>query len=472
MAVKPKVKSLNADSNQIINAVMNEIDPQGNYPRAVDIAANENGRTVIVQTADQSRELLGQIVGSNPEFGNSFFKNLLNRIAFVLYESLSYSNPLKRLKGGYLEAGDIVEEVVMALVNPHQYDSQSDYHFPKQEKTKIYNAIHKLNFQKFYKTTVNYDKLVQAFNSKNGMEEFARELVNMLYTSAEVDEFIIMKYLLGRIALNGEMTVIPVSINDEGMTKKTLAKVKSVSNQMTFVGTEYNYMNVPTVTPKDRQIIFINSDLDATLSVETYAYMFNLNVGQLDGMIIQLNEWTEFENERLKLLFTDEETGEVAAEFEPFTAEEIAKLNNTPLFLIDDRFFKIWDYLMSFTSFYNPEKLYWNYWLHTWKILSASPFVNAVAFTTEDGAVNKIEITPDSVKVKPGSTVTFYVDVEFNGVGTKKYALIPTYSSVDMENYVNIDMNTVSIGKECPDGIITLTAKANGFESKMTIEVY
>ena len=48
--------------------------------------------------------------------------------------------------------------------------------------------------------------------------------------------------------------------------------------------------------------------------------------------------------------------------------------------------FQIYDNNNKFTEKYNAAGLYWNYFYHTWKVISWSPFANAVAFMATTAA--------------------------------------------------------------------------------------
>ena len=66
--------------------------------------------------------------------------------------------------------------------------------------------------------------------------------------------------------------------------------------------------------------------------------------------------------------------------------------------LVDEQFFQVWDDLVFFTNFRNPEGLYDNYYLHVWQTLAYSILVNGVVFMTgedsdEDGTVENFTIT-------------------------------------------------------------------------------
>lgn len=83
--------------------------------------------------------------------------------------------------------------------------------------------------------------------------------------------------------------------------------------------------------------------------------------------------------------------------------------------LTTDSFFVCNDYVYANESFYNPQTLATNYYLHHWEVVSASPFVPAILFTTDAGttvstltqAVTGVNITaarPRSSPVTPRSS--------------------------------------------------------------------
>lgn len=64
--------------------------------------------------------------------------------------------------------------------------------------------------------------------------------------------------------------------------------------------------------------------------------------------------------------------------------------------LLDEEWFQVYDNNTKFTEQYAAAGLYWNYFFHTWKTISYSPFSNAVVF-----AVSTAEITlPPSITVE------------------------------------------------------------------------
>ena len=71
------------------------------------------------------------------------------------------------------------------------------------------------------------------------------------------------------------------------------------------------------------------------------------------------------------------------------------------------------------TDFYNPESLKRNHWLHTWKVLSTSPFKGAVVFTTDTPAVTSVTVNPSTVSASAGLDVQLQAVVKTTGFANK-----------------------------------------------------
>mgnify|MGYP000075391992 FL=1 len=68
----------------------------------------------------------------------------------------------------------------------------------KREIPDVRAAFHILNYQKFYKATISNDQLRQAFLSWQGITDLIAKIVDSMYTGANYDEFLTMKYMLAR----------------------------------------------------------------------------------------------------------------------------------------------------------------------------------------------------------------------------------------------------------------------------------
>ena len=94
------------------------------------------------------------------------------------------------------------------------------------------------------------------------------------------------------------------------------------------------------------------------------------------------------------------------------------------------------------TDFYNPETLKRNHWLHTWKVLSTSPFKQAVVFTTDTPAVTAVSVNPSEVSASAGLDVQLQAVVETTGFANKAVTWrISQDPETDSAKKATVDLN-------------------------------
>jgi hypothetical protein len=71
----------------------------------------------------------------------------------------------------------------------------------------------------------------------------------------------------------------------------------------------------------------------------------------------------------------------------------------------------IFDNMYKLTEKYNGEGLYWNYWYHTWKTFSVSPFANNALFIPGTPSVTSVTLSPEAVTVAKGNEAHFSATV-------------------------------------------------------------
>ena len=72
------------------------------------------------------------------------------------------------------------------------------------------------------------------------------------------------------------------------------------------------------------------------------------------------------------------------------------------------------------TSFFNPETLRNNHWLHTWRVHSTSPFAQAVVFTKDvTPAVSSVAVSPSTATVSAGQSLKLTATVVTTGFANK-----------------------------------------------------
>lgn len=399
MPTKPEVQTLNANSVQILNAIRNEAP--SSYRDYVPAAENN--------TASIRR--IGEIIMQYQPLQNDFLKALVNRIGRVLITSKMYSNPWADFKKGMLEFGETVEEVFVNLAKPHQFDpAVAENEVFKREIPDVRAAFHSMNYQKFYKTTISNDQLRQAFLSWDGITDLISKIIDAMYTGANYDEFITMKYLIARLALEGNIYPANIPAVNADNAKSIVSTIKGVSNELEFLSTKYNMAGVATYTNKNEQYIILNAAFDAVIDVEVLASAFNIDKAQFMGRRVLVDSFANLDNDRLSQLFPD---------FVPFTAEQIAQLNTIPAVILDRDWFMIFDNFYNFTEQYNGEGLYWNYWYHVWKTFSASPFANGILFTTEAPGITSVTVSPATATVAKGDSLQLSATVVSTGFASK-----------------------------------------------------
>ena len=397
MSTVPKIVTLTNSSVDVLNAIRNNAST--NYRDYVPIA-----------TADaDSVRTIGAIIMDYPALQNEFLSALVNRIGRVLITSKMYSNPWAMFKKGLLEFGETIEEIFVNIAKPYQYDpGVAETNVFKREIPDVRAAFHIMNYQKYYKATISNDQLRQAFLSWQGITDLIARIVDAMYTGANYDEFQTMKYMLAQAILDGKMKPTGIgAVNTDNM-KAIVSTIKSVSNRLTFMSSDYNAAGVATYTTKDDQYMLVNSNFDATMDVEVLAAAFNMDKANFAGHRVLVDSFGSLDTARLNLLFADDPT------YEEIDAGDLAELDAIPAVLVDKDWFMIFDNFQNFTEQYNGEGLYWNYWYHVWKTFSVSPFANSTVFVAGAPEVVSVTVTPASAVVEPGQSVQLSAQVETN----------------------------------------------------------
>jgi len=424
MATIPTIQTLNSTSVEILNVIRN--------------SASQNYRDYVpVATADaDSIRAIGAIIMQYPGLQNEFLSSLVNRIGRVLITSKMYDNPWAFFKKGMLEFGETVEEIFVNIAKPFQFDpAVAENQIFKREIPDVRAAFHTMNYQKFYKATVQNDQLRQAFLSWQGITDLIAKIVDSMYTGANYDEFLTMKYMLARHILDGHM--YPVSIPDvtEANMKKIVSTIKSYSNKFEFLSSKYNISGVSTHAPKSEQYMLINSDFDAVMDVEVLASAFNMDKAQFSGRRVLVDGFGDLDNNRLAILFAEDLT------YIPITEDELEALNEIPAVLVDKDWFMIFDNFYNFTEQYNGEGLYWNYWYHVWKTFSISPFANNALFIPGVPSITSVTVSPNEAVVSAGQSLQLTAEVLTENFAPKSVNWSTTSPNATIDNTGKITVN-------------------------------
>lgn len=435
MAVKPAIKTLTNSSVDILNVIRENATQ--NYKEYVPKATPD---------ANSIRQI-GAVIMDYPALQNEFLNALVNRIGRVLITSKMYDNPWSMFKKGVLELGETVEEIFVNMAKPFQFDpAVAESNLFKREIPDVRAAFHIMNYQKYYKSTVSNDQLRQAFLSWQGITDLIAKIVDAMYTGANYDEFITMKYMLARHILDGHMYPVQIPDVETANMKQIVSKIKGISNQYEFQSNKYNLAGVYTHTLKRDQYMLINSMFDAEMDVEVLASAFNMSKAQFMGQRVLVDSFGSLDKERLAELFADDTT------FKMPTDDELTALDAIPAILVDSDWFMIFDNFYNFTEQYNGEGLYWNYWYHVWKTFSVSPFANNALFVPGVPSVTSVTVSPKTVEATVEQSVQFNATVVTSNFAPKSvnWTTNSTNAIVDSSGKVTL--------KKGATGSITVTA--------------
>ena len=295
---------------------------------------------------------------NNAVVTNEFISTLLNMIIKQVIHNKLFSDPLKALKKGKKPLGDTVEEIYTNFIKAKQYDA-SGSELLSRDLPDVKTVYHRMNRQDKYKVTVSPESIRKAFASYEKLDSFIQSIINTLYNSSELDEFILMKQLLKQAYDQNALKVMEVAdpTTSDSNAKAFIKAVKTVSGGMQFPNDLYNswltVQNVDsnpliTFSKKNEQVLIIDNATDVAINVDVLATVFNMSVAEFN------------------------DTAKIVIDAFPDPSMRAC--------LVDKEFFQVFDDLVLFKEFENAEGLYKNYYLHVWQTLAYSPLVNGVCF--------------------------------------------------------------------------------------------
>lgn len=402
----PEKKNLTASAADVVNSIRSEVG--GTFADQVPAAINEgqalsDGTIATREMALGTLRQIGDVITTFQPLANAFLSALVNRIGRVIINSKMYSNPWAGFKRGLLEYGETIEELFVNIVQAQDFDPETaENEVFKRKIPDVRSAFHTMNYQKFYKTTVSNDQLRQAFLSFEGISDLIGKIAEALYTSANYDEYLVMKYMLCYAMEHGAFHPVTIAQPTAANSNSVVTTLKATSEKLQFLSADYNQAGVYNHTPKGDQYFIMTADFSSIVDVETLARAFNIDKVTLMGHTVIIDQFT----------FTTSETARLqellGTQYKALTDSIFA---DVPCVCVDRDFFMIFDNFQNMTEQYNGEGLYWNYWLHQWKTFSTSPFANAVIFTDETPAVSAVAITPSALTMGKGTSTQFTATV-------------------------------------------------------------
>ena len=290
----------------------------------------------------------------NRQYYNQFIDSLVMRIGYTYVHQQAFSNPLGIFKKKKLMYGNSVQEMVPKWIRAHSYVDDAEDVF-KMARPDVATWYHSQNRRDRYDITINDTELRTAFTDSYGLNKLVSAFMNTPTNADEYDEYRIMLQLLAFYANNWGFYQHHLSAapTDEATGKEFLTAVRAYAGKLQFPSTVYNCKaieDVPVFVKPTELVLLLTPDVQANIDVNTLASVFQLDKADIKYRTVIVDEFS---------------------------------MPNVVAVLTTEDFFQCYDTVYETTSLYNPKTLGTNYYLHHWGVYSVSPFVPAIAFTTD-----------------------------------------------------------------------------------------
>lgn len=367
----------------------------------------------------------------NQKYFNQFMDILINRIAFTYVRGEVWKNKLGVFKGQKINYGSTIQEIAPKWIKAHSYEDDSET-LLKLARPEAQVWYHSQNRRDRYKISISNDELRTAFVDEYGLNNFIAKIMQVPMNSDEYDEYRIMLQLIAEYEHNWgffkhQLSAVPT---DEDTGKEFLTAIQTYAGMLEFPSTLYNaatLTDIPVFARPNELVLFVTPATNAAVNVNTLAVLFNMDVADI----------------RIRKIMVDE-----------------LPIPNAVALLTTEDFFVCHDTNYQNTSFWNPETLVTNYYLHHWGVYSVSPFVPAILFTTDSGtSVNVITQSVSGVSLSAAGSAT---TVEIGG---------ELQLEVELTGTISPTSENISVKPDAATYEITATRTSGEGESKTTESV-
>lgn len=234
-----------------------------------------------------------------------FLNSVLNKIGKQEFSNKTYTNPLKRLRGQFIEGPTDIEEIYVDRASDTGYDKDGTTVLDRVKPTTSVQ-YHTNTVEHGYKCTVQNKQMRKGFLNANGLQTMAQAIINSLHTGQELDDYQDCINTLKALtsAPKGTkanvFTVAPVT--DETTSKAFTKTIKKTIHKMKDYGTTFS--DKGSYADASELILFIDSDTDVEVQVEHLASAFNMTVAELSetSKIVIPNMKTKLGNNTIAVL--------------------------------------------------------------------------------------------------------------------------------------------------------------------------
>lgn len=362
----------------------------------------------------------------NRQYYNQFIDSLVMRIGYTYVHQQAFTNPLGIFKKKKLMYGNSVQEMVPKWIRAHSYVDDAEDVF-KMARPDVATWYHSQNRRDRYDITINDTELRTAFTDSYGLNKLVAAIMNTPINADEYDEYRIMLQLLAFYDnkwgfFKHHLSAAPT---DEVTGKEFLTAVRAYAGKLRFPSTVYNCKaieDVPVFVKPTELVLLLTPDVQANIDVNTLASVFQLDKADIKYRTVEVDEFP---------------------------------MPNVVAILTTEDFFQCYDTVYETTSMYNPKTLGTNYYLHHWGVLSVSPFVPAIAFTTDTAtSVTTVKQTVTGITAKianatpdlgESTAITTTLTGTLTPAGTRGIEVAPNAATYDVSVSRVSGSNTVPV---------------------------
>lgn len=291
----------------------------------------------------------------NRNYYNEFIDQYINRVAVQYVRANAWENPLSVFKGSKISYGSTIQESALKWIKAHSYNVDDDT-LLKVTRPEAAVWYHTVNRKDRYDISVELPDMRMAFAEEYGLNNLVSAIMRVPYNSDNYDEYLSMIQQIAYYEENWGFykTNLSAAPTDEETGKEFLTALRTDAGNLAFPSSLYSPVSaeygIPTFARPQELVLFITPAVQAALDVNTLASVFQLDKADIRYRTVLVRE---------------------------------LPVPNAVALLTTEDFFVVNDYVYQNESFYNPQTLATNYYLHHWEIVSVSPFVPAILYTTD-----------------------------------------------------------------------------------------
>lgn len=300
---------------------------------------------------------------------NDWLEVLLNGLVIDLFRTNDFMNPLGRHKIAGIQAnGSWIREFGYNLMKAHRYDKDATDVFTVEEP-EVHTNFYLQNRKDRYDLSISEDILRQAMmQSETGVATLINNMLALPYTSAEEDEYLIMRELFALRDRESPFYNVNIADISKAQDKQKAGldiaqKIREKYLDFPFLHTEYNPEGLPAKT--NDPVLFVTPRFLANFDVNVLAGAFNMDKASFMGRV--------------------EIVDQLPLDGVPYGSAAL---------LADPDIFVCADTKVKSASIQNPKNDSVNYFLHRWGIYGMSKFVNAVLFSPRADTGSDITVVP------------------------------------------------------------------------------